>query len=765
MLGIDASNNPKNFDIDAILRSQKNIALPNTVPGGVRFAGETWPVDTASYGSTFTNFGNITVPAKVGDKYVANARFVYNNGAWSLQRELFDGAVMTDYVPKTDLINNLVDGVFNKPLSSLQGKQLNDTIQKKDITGGWSEYTHYINTQTGLEANSASGTVYSFTDFIKVYPGQIIYFTGTCKGVHFKNDSGKTVNTNPTGLAGYASKSAASFLSTNDGNGIPVGALWDNHRYALANGLDSDLNSDPILHKSIAIVIPAGCNYIRASSEIVTYSVRVNIQRLVDTAVKGSYKSKNLLGAIFNGYYYRVSDGVKITHADYRTTDFIPVVPGQEVYFTGQIASLNASGTAKGVAGFASNNEASFVSTPGTDGLPIGNLWGIDRANAADGTNITTSRTPYYNRKIVIPPGVNYITATSDYTSTGLPLVLTTPKFEGTLRDEILRLNAKVYFDKTETMGLKKVTTGASLWGAGDSQGLTTDGQYYFHSGAHFIEKRAISDPSTIVQTKANPAAGYKIGGLFYDAKDNVILVMGGTYEAPYETHFFRINPADLSDIMTVDVTPYSDWGCNAICRLNDFIYVGETAAAENGLKRILQFDVNMNFIQYAFAEFSNDGANDYQDMEVVNGLIYCTDHTGHVCIFKPKPDGRLDRIGRVETPYSYEGICKIPGDNTFIMRSVSPVAAIYPVTLTPFDVTGNMVYTQVTVAASGTTLVALPHNARLAPTYMNVSANNTAAAGGGAIVRQYADANNIYIVHAAIPAGSLVYNVAYKWY
>ena len=76
IIGLDSTGKDARFPLDSILRSQKGIAFPATSPSGVRFAGETWLVDTASYGSAFPNFGNITVPLKVGAQYVSNARFV-----------------------------------------------------------------------------------------------------------------------------------------------------------------------------------------------------------------------------------------------------------------------------------------------------------------------------------------------------------------------------------------------------------------------------------------------------------------------------------------------------------------------------------------------------------------------------------------------------------------------------------------------------------------------------------------------------------------
>lgn len=98
IVGLDKDGKDASFDLANIVRSERGIATPAGSPTGARFTGETWLIATANYGSTFTNFGNITVPAKVGDKYVYHARFVWNAGAWTLQYELVDGPVMTDYL-------------------------------------------------------------------------------------------------------------------------------------------------------------------------------------------------------------------------------------------------------------------------------------------------------------------------------------------------------------------------------------------------------------------------------------------------------------------------------------------------------------------------------------------------------------------------------------------------------------------------------------------------------------------------------------------
>jgi hypothetical protein len=128
IIGLDALGNDAQFTLDSIVRSQKGIAFPSTLSTGTRFAGETWIVDTGSYGSAFPNFGGLTVPVKVGAQYVSNARFVYNAGAWTLQRELVDTPALT---------------LSGSNLYSLSG----------DVTG------HVIAYGTGADFTDASGSV------------------------------------------------------------------------------------------------------------------------------------------------------------------------------------------------------------------------------------------------------------------------------------------------------------------------------------------------------------------------------------------------------------------------------------------------------------------------------------------------------------------------------------------------------------------------------------------------------------------------------
>lgn len=101
--GVKADGTTANFPIDAIVRSQRGFATPAGTPTGSRFAGEKWDILVSDYGSTFTNWGNINVPLKVGAQYVSNAYFEWNGTAWVLQRILVDAPSLTDYATLVQL--------------------------------------------------------------------------------------------------------------------------------------------------------------------------------------------------------------------------------------------------------------------------------------------------------------------------------------------------------------------------------------------------------------------------------------------------------------------------------------------------------------------------------------------------------------------------------------------------------------------------------------------------------------------------------------
>lgn len=123
------------------------IAYPNTDPDVdpvsgdpvEHFTGETWLVDTASYGETFVNFGNQVVPLEQSGRELFNVRFVWNAGAWGLQYDLkpdLNGYVKTNEAAQYVSNDNLFAGFQNRTtkdkfpygnLPTLRYKSLSDT--------------------------------------------------------------------------------------------------------------------------------------------------------------------------------------------------------------------------------------------------------------------------------------------------------------------------------------------------------------------------------------------------------------------------------------------------------------------------------------------------------------------------------------------------------------------------------------------------------------------------------------------------------------
>ena len=188
------------------------------------------------------------------------------------------------------------------------------------------------------------------------------------------------------------------------------------------------------------------------------------------------------------------------------------------------------------------------------------------------------------------------------------------------------------------------------------NQGMTNDGKYlYISPDHHTIEKRNIND-FTLLQSANHKD---KIGGLFYDSERDEILTCSGQYITGGNAFISRINKNDLTKIETIDISAYTQNGVNAIVRLGDKIYVGETAVASDAKpKSWYVFDSDFNFIEKVFTHISDKGSYDWQDATVYNGKIYATDHNGFVFAFRISENGQLSSLGYYDSFRKYpEGI------------------------------------------------------------------------------------------------------------
>lgn len=190
------------------------------------------------------------------------------------------------------------------------------------------------------------------------------------------------------------------------------------------------------------------------------------------------------------------------------------------------------------------------------------------------------------------------------------------------------------------------------------NQGMTNDGVYlYVSPDHHTIEKRDLNNFSLI------QSAAYrdKIGGLFYDVQTGEILTCSGEYITGGKAFISRINKSDLSIIATIDISDFTNHGVNAIVKLKDRIYVGETAVNHDKKEKSWYvFDTDFNFIDIVFSHISEKGSYDWQDATVYKNQIIATDHNGFVYAFCVLPNGRLSLTGRLGSAGRYpEGITR----------------------------------------------------------------------------------------------------------
>lgn len=302
----------------------------------------------------------------------------------------------------------------------------------------------YISTKTGNVGQSLSGNVFSYVDYIAVIPGEKIYYTGGCVGTHVSAAL-------PSGLAGYSQNKT--FLSTLDSNGIPIGAIWDNHRYALANNIDplNSAVSDLRVYNKQEVTIPDGCFFIRASGcnrygttivsanidmfrteTIVISSVKEEIETIYNEIEDINQASEEIINRTeypiteFQQPTYNILDenmyvsnrnGISYTTTSsnqYRRSDFIAVIPGETVYFSGYVQGTSQGNTPNtGLCGYSGNTEASFVATLDSLGIPVGNLWDNTRLAIAEGNDPQTYQGPIPKQHtrvpVLIPQGINYV--------------------------------------------------------------------------------------------------------------------------------------------------------------------------------------------------------------------------------------------------------------------------------------------------------------------------------------------------------------------
>lgn len=197
------------------------------------------------------------------------------------------------------------------------------------------------------------------------------------------------------------------------------------------------------------------------------------------------------------------------------------------------------------------------------------------------------------------------------------------------------------------------------------NQGMTHDGKYlYVLPDHHTIEKRDIRSFALL----ASATHKDKIGGLFYDAKRDEILTCSGQYITGGKAFISRINKNDLTRIEHIDISQYTRHGVNAIVRIGNDIYVGETAVGHDSLEKSwYRFDKDFNFKGEVYSHATEKGSFDWQDATVYKHVIYATDHNGFVHALRISKNGTLISLGVYDSSRKYaEGITQKKG--TFLI-------------------------------------------------------------------------------------------------
>jgi hypothetical protein len=102
----------------------KGTAVPTTSAPILPVEGDVWLVNTSNLDATYTNFGNQLVPAKVGELYSTNNRFVRSNNSWVLLRELVT-------IPTQDISGLATKAEFN----SLKANRKSLDLNSASVTG------------------------------------------------------------------------------------------------------------------------------------------------------------------------------------------------------------------------------------------------------------------------------------------------------------------------------------------------------------------------------------------------------------------------------------------------------------------------------------------------------------------------------------------------------------------------------------------------------------------------------------------------------
>jgi len=187
VIGLDANGNDAQMNLDAIVRPETNYITATSSPiARTRFAGETYYVEKASYGTALANFGGVTVPVEDSGKVVFDGRVVWNNGAWQAKWAITDKPTIG---ANTVVTNNIASNAV--------------TPEKTNFFSSGKNKLNYLAIEEGRYVGPAgtfiSDVKFSMFSFL-AKPNQVYTYSGTNAGAIYAYARFEDINGNLLGV-------------------------------------------------------------------------------------------------------------------------------------------------------------------------------------------------------------------------------------------------------------------------------------------------------------------------------------------------------------------------------------------------------------------------------------------------------------------------------------------------------------------------------------------------------------------------------------
>lgn len=149
--------------------------------------------------------------------------------------------------------------------------------------------------------------------------------------------------------------------------------------------------------------------------------------------------------------------GAYNSNSSYHSIGFLGTTPGEELLITAKVGDYASSevGSQVGVAGYGSNTLSSYITTKDDKGINIGNLLSKKRYDADHGTDVPKD-TGFFQYKVIVPTGVNFIRGTSS-PDKGVPLKIYRKVTNGNLVNTISKISTRPAFKLYNTNPLSNV--------------------------------------------------------------------------------------------------------------------------------------------------------------------------------------------------------------------------------------------------------------------------------------------------------------------